>query len=344
MLKFTQARGSVLAFLNIHCPRILPLKQTAGKISQVAMQHLTKQKALELIPFVVDGEVNPDVYRAFLEYIELDPEVKRIYESQCKIKKLISTRCKKAKTPDHLRSKILQLIEYQEYDTGRAEIIDMKSPEVLSPGTESNHSSTNNARTTGRRFLFVRMAAAAVAIILLVLFTIEMLERFSPTSQTPMSIEEFAFSHFEESDGRIAFAGLQIGSITEAQQHLLQEYNIDINMPTFEGSELKQVIYTDFVPDYKTPILEYYQPDLNEYIYVFAFKIDSLNKYKKLARDPEAVEKCNSYDDFHIKEINDKHVVSWKWGENWYAAISNHNGYDLAAIVQPMNDIVINDN
>lgn len=307
------------------------------------MQYLTKQKALELISFVVDGEANPDVSRAFMEYIEHDPEVKRIFESQCRIKKVINTRCRKAKTPEHLRSKIIQFIEDQEGEAVRAENPDLKTSDVLSTGNDTDSPPAEHNGKPGRRLNFFRVAAAAAAVIILSVFTIEMLERFSPTFQSPMSIEEFAFSHFNESDGHIAFAGIQPGSIPEAHQHLIQEYNFDIRMPTINGSELTQVIYTDFVPDYKTPVLEYYQADLDEYIYVFAFKIDSLNKYGKLARDPEAVEKCSNYDDFHIKEINNKHVVSWKWGENWYAAISNHNGYDLAAIVQPMNDIVIND-
>jgi hypothetical protein len=165
----------------------------------------------------------------------------------------------------------------------------------------------------------------------------ELLQQLSPALDPNEIIEDFVYAQFNESDGQIAMAGFQPGSISEAQVMLFEEFNHDLLMPAIKGAELTQVMYTDFAPGYKTPVLEYFQEDSNEYIYVFAFKIDSLENNQKLIRDPDAVEKCKSSDDYHIKDVNGNHVVSWKWKDNWYVAVSNHNGNDLAAIIEPMD-------
>jgi hypothetical protein len=298
---------------------------------------LSKQKALEILTYVVDGEVGPEERQAFLDYIESDDEVKHIFESQLRIKSLIRHRCRKSKAPGHLKSRVIELIEDEKrFESGKN--LDIETSIPLNDNESLSHTKSHSEKSPGRLSIYYRVAAAAAAVIILTFFSIEILERISPAFQSAISIEEFALSHFSESDGQIAFAGFQPGSLNEAHQLLVEEYDFDIDMPAISGAEITQVIYTDFIPDFKTPVLEYHHSETSEFIYVFAFKIDSLKQYKNLVRDPEAVEKCRSYDDFHIKEIDNMHVVSWKWGDNWYAAVSNHNGHDLAAIVAPMHN------
>jgi hypothetical protein len=299
---------------------------------------LNKQKALDLISLVVDGEAPPAGRKAFFKYIETDAEVKQQYESQLKIKELVQNRCKKSKAPDYLKSRIFQMIE-EENQSYALTNLDIE-PETPLTNQENGPVSGNNSNDSniGWKSTFYRVAVAAAAVIILSILMIGVLEKLSPSIHSTISIEEFALSHFSDTDGQIAFAGFQPASISEAHQLLIEEYDFEIDMPDIAGAEITQVIYTDFVRDYKTPVLEYHHAESSEYIYVFTFKIDSLNQYQHLIRDPEAVEKCRTYDDFHIKEIDNKYVVSWKWGDNWYAAVSNHDGHDLAAIVAPLHN------
>jgi len=311
------------------------------------MQDLSKNKALELIPLVVDGEADPDNRRAFLEYIDSDREVKQKYESQLRIKKILQKRCIKVRAPEHLKIKIQKFLKEQETEThysGTSEEIKKQMPSGSSFKSEPDRFPSEIPSHSNRKKTIYRLAAAAVVLIVLTLFTMELLRQLSPTLDSIEIIEDFAYTQFSESEGRMAMAGFQPGSIPEAQELLFEEFNHELQMPTINGAELTQVMYSDFAPDYKTPVLEYYQEGANEYIYVFAFKIDSLEKTQKLARDPDAVEKCRSYDDYHVKDINGHHVVSWKWEDNWYVAVSNHNGNDLAAIIKPMDQSLHMDN
>ena len=52
-----------------------------------------------------------------------------------------------------------------------------------------------------------------------------------------------------------------------------------------------------------------------------------------LSEDIEAIEKCKSDSDTYIKDINGKHIVSWKWGNVWYVGVSNHHGEVLASML-----------
>lgn len=323
--------------LNIIRPLTVP-QQHLAKISNI-MQQLDKQKALELIPLIVDDEVGPELRRAFFEYIKNHAAIRKQYESQKKIKELVQNHYKQIKAPDHLRQKIQLLINREENNEVSGETLYLNSPAQLSGEQDSQSPNGIHPEHQSHSKTFYRLTIAAAAVILLSILTIGMLDRVSPVFDSTLSVEEFAFSHFSESDGSLSFAGWQPGSLTDAQRHLIDEYDVDIRLPIVRNAELTNVFYTDFVPDYKTPILEYYQEEVNEYIYIFAFKIDHLTEFSRLARDPEAVEKCKSSDDFHVKDIQGTHVVSWKWEDNWYAAISNHNGDTLAAIIEPMNGL-----
>jgi len=56
-----------------------------------------------------------------------------------------------------------------------------------------------------------------------------------------------------------------------------------------------------------------------------------------IRREEKAAESCTTQTDYFVNDINGTHVVSWKWDDNWYSAVSNHNGHDLAALVTPLN-------
>jgi len=301
------------------------------------MKQLDEQRALELIPLIVDDEVDSKVRLAFFEFIKNHESIRHQYESQKKIKQLVQNHYKQIKAPDHLKQKIHLMINREESRCDSGGNPDLGSPFQISHKSTLQSANGLDSGKQPRSKIFYRLAIGAAAIALISLLTIEMLDRISPVYDSTLSVEEFAFSHFSDSDGTLSFAGWQPGSLTAARRHLIDEYDIDIRLPIVRNAELTNVFYTDFVPDYKTPILEYYQEELNEYIYIFTFKIDHLTEFSRLARDPEAVEKCKTYDDFHVKDIKGKHVVSWKWGNNWYAAISNHNGHTLATIIEPMD-------
>ncbi len=309
------------------------------------MKPLEKKQAISLIPLVIDGEASTEEKQAFLEYIRKDAEVRNAYQSQKNLKIFLQHRFRRSKAPDRLRNRIQRFIESEESgQTGKKNTV----PDIISLTNSRDKKTVNRdsdpveipdlaqSEPPRKSIRFYRTAVAAAVVLFISVLTLELLDRFSPVFDSAQSVEELAFTHFSEQTAGLQTAGWQPPSLTEARQHLNHEYGLDIKMPVIEGASLQAVTYSDFTSDYKTPVFQYYQPDSDEYIVVFAFMVDSLENFKSLKRDPEAVRKCESYDDFHIRNVHDKHVVSWKWNGNWYAAISNHNGNELAEIIRPM--------
>ena len=162
--------------------------------------------------------------------------------------------------------------------------------------------------------------------------------RFSGQSeQQPVyNIEEYAYEHFQKHNGQYVPPTISTASLGSAEIELAQKYDMAMTIPALKNAEFKGVVYSEFVPNYKAPMLEYHLPKQDQYIYIFAFKLDKLEAFGQLDRHREAIKTCNKPQDFHVQNVNGKHVVSWKWNDIWYAAISNHDGNTLASLVEPL--------
>ncbi|CAN5116568.1 hypothetical protein BH23BAC3_BH23BAC3_09700 [soil metagenome] len=311
------------------------------------MKKLTRQKALHLLPLIVDNEASEDEKTAFYRYIQTDEDVRKKYESLIFVKQLLKTKYSPEKAPDHLKNKISEIIEDMKWEQIEHSKVDNTSSSVsvkTASETERGRSVKKpsphfSVKKTGRY-----LAVAAVLLIFSIL-TIELLDKTSSNNFYASGIEEMALSHFNSGEHISAsVASFRPASFSHASQLLNDELSHQPRLPEINGASLRRVIYTTFTEGFKTPVLEFYQDEINETVHIFAFRLDDLKKEYKMKRDPEAVKSCNTYDDYHIKEIEGKHVVSWKWGEYWYTAVSNHNGEDLIALMQPLNPNPGNDN
>lgn len=302
------------------------------------MQKLTKYKALKLLPLLIDGEAENDDINALLSYLNTDDEMKTLYLNELRFKELLKSNYQREKTPKDLRAKITRLIEKESKAIEQITIEqDIPSIHPISD-TRKNDVSQNKIKSKNASiFRWLRPVAAIAAIFFLTLLVVQLLQRAS----SPLdfySVEEYASTHFLNHGGQILAPSFESVSLSDAADHLQAHYNMPLRMPLIEGASFAGVAYAEFVPEYDTPVISYHQEDINEVIYVFAFKIEDMEASGMLQRNPDAVEACVTYDDFHVIDMKGKHVVSWKWGDYWYAAVSNHNGNDLAALVKPMNN------
>lgn len=295
---------------------------------------LTKVEALKLITPVVDDEVSSEERKAFFDFISDHEDVRRKYESIKKLKRLIHSRCPCAKAPDSLRTYLKKIQCEGIPDEGEAPIYDL--PNSGGPGCHSVPScdDTNVSDDTNRWWPFAIAASVLIAAAAWGFF------HFSPNNSgsgnSIYNVEEYAYEHFKRNQGHFIQPTIATANLGSAEFHLASDYGISMTVPAIQNADFKGIVFSEFVPHYKSPMLEYYIPSENQYIYIFAFKVDKLKHFKNLVRDTEAVKTCNTPKDYHIRNVNGKHVVSWKWNDVWYAAISNHDGKTLASLVKPL--------
>ncbi|MDR8391152.1 hypothetical protein NC796_08390 [Aliifodinibius sp. S!AR15-10] len=289
---------------------------------------LTRKEALELITPVVDDEVDEDTRIAFLAYIQQDQSVRSKYESAKKLKNVISTRCPCANAPDRLKKRIQHFLDTQQ--SGNSE---PKEEPIYDMPTEHSMTTEKATSPATKRSSTWRYAAAASILVAAIVFGINFYMQ-SPVNS--YNVEEYAYNHFIKHEGKMIKPTISTASIANAELELAHAFDMPVTVPPLKNAEFKGVVFSDFVPGFKTPLMEYYLPSEDQYIYIFAFKITDLKRFEELSRSQEAVNSCIKAKDFHIRNVNGKHVVSWKWDNTWYAAISNHDGKTLASLVEPL--------
>lgn len=305
------------------------------------MKTLNKKEAIQLLPLIVDNEASEEEKMAFFKYIQTDKEVKKKYDSLLFVKQLLKTKYSRENAPDHLRNKISGIIEDMEWEKEQESRVDNKSSYVQ----DSNSFDDNEFKSQANRSLSpmlrllkpARYLVAASVIFIFSLLIIEFLEKMSADRyNNQQSVEQVALNHFTTgSHIKASLASYSPISFDHATELLKEQMSYSPRLPKIEGANLRSIVQTPFIKNHTIPVLEFYQSGIDEAIHIFAFKLGEFKDPGMVDRDPEAVKNCNGYEDFHIKEINGKHIVSWKWGDYWYTAVSNHNGNDLIALVEP---------
>jgi len=306
------------------------------------MKKLTKKEAIELMPFVVDNEASEQEKIAFFKYIQTDSEVKKKYESLLFVKQLLKTKYSRENAPDHLKDKIAGIIEDMEWEKDQESKVDNSSSYYGSDKTFNDsegykENPPENKSPILKLLKPARYLAAASVIFIFSLLTIEFLEHMSSDRfYNQNSLEYVALNHFKTgSHIEASIASFSPESFDHASQLLEERMSYSPRLPKIKGADLRSIVHTTFTNGHNVPVLDFYQAGLDESIHIFAFKVGEFDDPGMIARDPEAVKNCKTYDDYHVKNINGKHVVSWKWGDYWYTAVSNHNGNDLIALVEP---------
>jgi len=300
----------------------------------MASNDLTRHEALELITPVVDNEVEEELKAAFFEFIENDDDVREKYRSEKRMKEIVATRCPCAKAPDRLRKRVSEFLADPDRQNignpgGSEPIYDR--PSDVSGAADPADSDTLQAFSGSRT---LRRYAAAAAVLFAAILAGYLLSPFYPGDT--FNVEEHVYTHFIKHRGQMVQPTIATASMGVAESRLAEVFNRTITVPSLKDAEFVGVVLSDFIPDFRTPMLEYRVPSENQYIYIFAFDVNDLERFSKLARSEEAVKSCQKSKDFHIRDVNGKHVVSWKWDDTWYTAISNHDGRTLASLVEPL--------
>tara|TARA_R100001143_G_scaffold4167_1_gene6971 strand:- start:246 stop:1124 length:879 start_codon:yes stop_codon:yes gene_type:complete len=289
------------------------------------MKDLTKKEARWILPAVIDNEASHEERVAFFDFIKSDPEVEKEYNDALLIKRAFSAASIRKKAPDHLKNVVLETIENLKKET--------------EAGNEKSESTITPIQVSAQPTKWLRYLTAAAAVLFISLVTLQLLDL--STGTTPdnydVIVENMAAEHFIKSGGQLIEPHFSTTLPHEAEAYLMDHFGMQITIPTLTGAEFAGIVMAEFVDDFQTPLLEYSQHSIGETIYLFAFDMTQVDQHKSLIRHGDAAEACIKSEDFYVAEINEHHVVSWLWENTWYAAISNHNGYDLAALVEPLN-------
>lgn len=282
-----------------------------------------RDELLELITAIIDGEASEKEKEHFFRAAKVDSSLHHALEREKKIKHLIATRSRRVRAPEHLGQNIRNLIAAE-----ARKLSNSGNTEAARVSSLTGAPHTVDSSRKKRRPPFFSLFAVAAAFLLAALVYVYQ----GSVSSERYVVEDLVFEHYNNHGGSLLPVSFASESTEHAEQILSNDYNISLTVPELQGARFSGVVYAEFATGYHTPLLEYTVGD-GDHIYVFAFCLDELKKYRVLERDNMAVNRISDINDVYIKEIGGKHVVSWKWHDVWYSAISNHDGKTIASML-----------
>ncbi|TVQ65414.1 MAG: hypothetical protein EA360_09545 [Balneolaceae bacterium] len=295
------------------------------------MDELDYKEALHILPAVVDNEATEQEKVKFFSFIEKNPLVRKEYEHAIRIKRIVASRLPRYDAPPHLHENVLQCIRNLDLDR-------KIGAEEESSGSASLLSLRVTDHFRKEKSLYYRFIFAAAVILVMTFSIVQFLDQstYYGSDAGPLIVEFIAAEHFIGNSGTFIEPHFATDQRSEAEEYLRSHFGMDITIPAVSGADFSGIVMAEFTPGFQTPLLGYSQDEIGEIIYLFAFDMDHMSLHEQLVRHEIAAETCLKHSDFYVAEIFDHHVVSWLWDNTWYAAVSNHNGYDLAALVEPL--------
>jgi negative regulator of sigma E activity len=278
---------------------------------------------MELITALADGEANESDKQAFAEAVQKNPALQQALERERRLKNLIAERCAKVPVPVHLNERIRSAIKAEAAGNPIADRSDNRAVGSIA-GRSGKNAKTGRS---GKSYLYTLMGIAATVLLAVSIYLFR-----SDTPNRMQIVEDLVYEHYTNHGGSLLPVSFASENTGHAQEILHHNYDIELIIPELEGAAFAGVVYAEFAKDFHTPLLEY-TVDYGDNIYIFAFCLDQLSKHDILDRDDIAASRIKDINDVYIKEIGGKHVVSWKWHDVWYAAISDHDGQTLASML-----------
>jgi len=280
---------------------------------------MDNKQLYEYISAYVDGELSPPEKSDLLKIADKDKSIKRAIESEVKFKLMLRSRISSKQAPDRLRKKVgkLLLVEQQRYNRNQS-----------SPSGVTEHPADTPAG--GRnRFLF---SVAALVLVGIFLVLARQYGNNDALASPVFSVEDLTYEHYVKHEGVLLSTIMDAGTTVDAQLKLKEVYGCNITVPELKGARFSGVVYADFLEGFHTPMLKY-EVSEGDYIYMFAFETHLLDDQMNLQAYEKAQQSIVKHDDVYIKRVNGHDVISWKWGEVWYTAVSEHTGDVLASML-----------
>ena len=278
------------------------------------MNNLDREEALNLITPVIDGEATTEEVRALFAYMKADPEVKQLYEDELAIKLYVKKSCKGVRAPENLYTFAYSVSHHSEF-------VDKPATKVFSrilPGNYRHNTS------------YIVASAAAMLLAALMFFT-QFGLLSENTSQASIVIEEHAVEHYNQLSTE-DFSPETVDNPEDVIRELLGSTDPDSAIPDLQYASFTGVHDAEFTEGFYTPMLSFIC-DNGHPIYVFTFNMDRLQDDIKL--NEEARKLSDQEGSYHITKTNGEDVVSWRKGNIWFTAISQHDGEYFANMLPP---------